>query len=39
MSTTISLPDELHARVRELAETTGRTLEDVLAETVTQGLA
>jgi predicted transcriptional regulator len=39
MSTTITLPDELHAQVQALAETTGRTIEDVLAETVVQGLA
>jgi predicted transcriptional regulator len=39
MSTTVTMPDELHARVRALAETTGRSLEEVLAETVIQGLA
>ncbi len=39
MSTTITLPDELHAQVQALAETTGRTPEDVLAEAVVQGLA
>lgn len=39
MSTTVTLPDDLHAQVKELAATTGRTLEDVLAETVAQGLA
>lgn len=39
MSTRITLPDDLHAQVKALAETTGRTLEEVLAETVSQGLA
>src|SRR5260370_30828869 len=39
MSTTITLPDDLHAQVKALAETTGRTLEEVVAETVAQGLA
>ena len=37
--TTIELPEELHAQALALAETTGRTLEDVLAEAVAQGLA
>jgi predicted transcriptional regulator len=36
---TITLPDNLHAQVRALAETSGRTVEEVLAETVAQGLA
>jgi len=39
MSTTITLPDGLHAQLRALAESTGRTVEEVLAEAVAQGLA
>jgi len=39
MSTTVTLPDSLHAQVRALAERTGRTVEEVVAETVAQGLA
>jgi predicted transcriptional regulator len=38
-STTIQLPDDLHAQAQALAETTGRTLEEVLTEAVAQGLA
>lgn len=37
--TRIELPEELHAQAQALAETTGRTIEDVLAEAVAQGLA
>ena len=37
--TRIELLEELHARARALAQTTGRTPEDVLAEAVAQGLA
>lgn len=36
--TIIQLPDDLHARARALARTTGRTLEEVLTEAVAQGL-
>jgi predicted transcriptional regulator len=39
MSTTVTLPDSLHAEVRALAERTGRTVEEVVAETIAQGLA
>jgi RHH-type transcriptional regulator, rel operon repressor / antitoxin RelB len=39
LSMTITLPDDLLAEVRALAETSGRPLEEVLAETVAQGLA
>jgi predicted transcriptional regulator len=39
MSTTITLPDDLHAQLRALAERTGRTVEEALVETVAQGLA
>jgi predicted transcriptional regulator len=39
VSTAITLPDDLHAQVQALAETTGRPLEAVLAEAVAQGLA
>lgn len=37
--TGIELPEELHAQALALAETTGRALEDVLAEAVAQRLA
>jgi predicted transcriptional regulator len=37
--TTIQLPDSLHAQAQALAETTGRTLEEVLTGAVAQGLA
>ncbi len=36
---TIHLPTELYAQARVLASTTGRTLDGVRAEAVTQGLA
>jgi predicted transcriptional regulator len=38
MSTTVTLPDDLHAQVLELAAGTGRTVEEVLAEAVAQAL-
>jgi predicted transcriptional regulator len=34
MSTMVTLPDDLHAQVLELAAGTGRTVEEVLAEAV-----
>ena len=37
--TRIELPEGLHAQAQALAETTGRTIEDMLAEAVAQGLA
>jgi predicted transcriptional regulator len=39
MSTTVTLPDSLHAQVQALAERTGRTVEEVVAETIAQGPA
>ncbi len=39
MSTTVTLPDDLHAQVRALADSTGRTVEEVLTEAVAQALA
>lgn len=39
MSTTVTLPDDLHSQVRALADSTSRTVEEVLAEAVTQALA
>jgi predicted transcriptional regulator len=38
-TTTVTLSKNLHDQVRALAEATGRTFEEVLAETVAQGLA
>ena len=38
-SITIQLSDDLHAEAQALAQTTGRSLEEVLAEAVAQGLA
>jgi predicted transcriptional regulator len=38
-STTIELPDDVLAQVRDLAQMTNRRIEEVLAEAVTQGLA
>ena len=39
MNTTVTLPDDLHAQVLELAAGTGRTVEEILAEAVAQALA
>jgi predicted transcriptional regulator len=39
MSTTVTLPDDLHAQVLELAAGTGRTVEEVFIEAVAQALA
>src|SRR5437763_7079016 len=36
---TIRLPEDLRAQAQELAQATGRTLDDVLAEAVAQGLS
>ncbi|MES1208697.1 MAG: hypothetical protein ABUS79_22390 [Pseudomonadota bacterium] len=38
MRTTIDLPDGLYARVRRLAETTGRTLRDLTIEALEKAL-
>lgn len=38
-TTAIELPDELRAQAEALAETTGRSLTEVLTEAVAQGLA
>lgn len=35
----IQLPDDLRVQAEELAQATGRTLDEVLAEAVAQGLA
>ncbi len=36
---TIELPDDLHAQVQEMAQTTGRPVTELLAEAVAQDLA
>ena len=38
-TTTIELPDDVHAQVQELARTTGRPVGELLSEAVVQGLA
>jgi predicted transcriptional regulator len=38
-STTIELPDDVLAQVQDLAQSTNRRVEEVLAEAVAQGLA